>query len=85
MPSMLENHALWIEELSRVVPLLSGSCVFPSCAWRVRVCETSIAEDHKVRKCLARLRHSFEDRRGDGRAAPLPSVEGLAGGKVSSH
>ena len=76
MPSMLENHAFGSRNLASS-SVVSGFCVFPSCAWRVRVWETSIAEDHKVAN--AWLAFAIPSRSREA-GAPL-SVEGLAEAK----
>src|SRR6478752_6484713 len=73
---MLENHAFG----SRNFPsssVMSGFCVFPSCAWRARVCETSIAEDHNVVNALLAL--VIPSRSNEARD-PF-SVEGLSEAK----
>ena len=56
---------------------MSGFCVFPSCAWRARVCKTSIAEDHNVVNALLAL--VIPSRSNEARG-PF-SVEGLSEAK----
>src|SRR6476660_6537108 len=73
---MFENTALG----SRNFPsssVMRGFCVLPSCAWRARVCETSIAEDHNVVNALLAL--VIPSRSNEARG-PF-SVEGLSEAK----